>query len=142
MNTIYDQTMKLSLTLAALLIFTPMAMASSTDLQGVWQLESGEYVNGEGELISYESLNMQSLKIISESHFSFTSMKGDTFWASGTGSYEFSDGKYIESLQLNSFGEAPGAVFEFDSKIDGDYWYNTRWKEGTRVEYEVWKRVE
>ena len=128
--------------LLSILLLSPFAAASTKDLQGVWQLVSGEYLNGEGKLISYKSLDMRSLKIISESHFSFTSMKGDTFWASGTGSYKLEDGKYVEELQYNSFGESPGAVFSFETKIEDEYWYNSRWEDGKRVEYEVWQRVE
>lgn len=139
---IMDYPMKLTAVLTALFLVSPMALASSLDLKGVWKLKSGEYINGEGDLISYQSLNMQSLKIISDTHFSFTSMKGDTFWASGTGSYEFEDGKYVEKLQLNSFGEKPGAIFAFDARVEGEYWYNTRWEDGKRVEYEVWQKVE
>lgn len=134
--------MKIIAILASLLLVSPVALASAAALKGVWKLESGEYMNGDGKLISYESLNMQSLKVISDTHFSFTSMKGDTFWASGTGSYTFEDGKYVEKLQLNSFGENPGAMFAFDSKVKGDYWYNARWENGVRVEYEVWQKVE
>lgn len=134
--------MKFLFALIALLFISPIAVSASTNLEGVWKLQSGEYINGEGDLVSYESLNMRSLKIISGSHFSFTSMKGDTFWASGTGSYEFEDGKYIEKLHLNSFGEKPGALFAFDAKVEGEYWYNTRWENGKRVEYEIWQKIE
>lgn len=114
--------------------------ASANELKGTWVLVSGEYVDAQGELVSYVNSDMQSLKVLSEHHFSFTSMKGDQFWASATGTYQFSDGQYVESLLLNSFGEKPGVLFAFQSKVEGDNWYNSRWKDGLRVEYEVWRR--
>lgn len=127
---------------AAIFLLFAGLTAQAGDLEGVWKLTSGEYVNGEGELVNYQSVDLKSLKLISETHFSFTSMKGDEFWASGSGTYVFSDGKYSETLQHNSFGEKPGKVYSFNSKVEGDYWYNSRWEGDKRVEYEVWQRVE
>ncbi len=115
---------------------------SANDLTGVWALESGEYVNNEGETVDYKSIGLQSTKIISQSYFSFTSMRGGDFWASGSGRYELDDGKYIEKLEHNSFSEKPGATFTFKTKIDDDVWYNSRWEGDERVEYEVWRRIE
>lgn len=123
-----------------LLFFTQFSFA--TELEGVWELVSGEYVDGEGKLISYESIKLNSLKVISTTHFSFTSIKEGKFWASGTGTYKLKSGQYKEVIKYNSFGENPGAVFVFNTKIEGNYWFNSRWDGNTRVEYEVWRRVE
>tara|TARA_R110002126_G_scaffold54341_14_gene147187 strand:- start:2803 stop:3201 length:399 start_codon:yes stop_codon:yes gene_type:complete len=117
-------------------------IAAASELEGVWELVSGEYVDAEGKLVAYESVDLQSMKIISTSYFSFTSVKGDQFWASGSGTYQLTSGQYKEVLKYNSFGQSPGAEFVFKTKIDGDYWYNSRWEGDTRVEYEVWRRVE
>ncbi|KXI28419.1 hypothetical protein [Paraglaciecola hydrolytica] len=114
---------------------------AATALEGTWQLISGEYIDANGDTLSYASADMQSLKVLSTKHFSFTSMKGEQFWAAGTGTYEFKDGQYVESLLLNSFGEKVGATFAFQAQLDGDKWYNSRWKDGKRVEYEVWQKV-
>lgn len=116
--------------------------AHSADVEGVWELVSGEYKNEHGEMIAYDEIGLKSLKIISGSHFSFTSMKGDDFWASGSGTYSFSEGRYVEELKFNSFGEKPGAQFSFSAELDGEYWRNARWDDGERVEFEVWKRVD
>ncbi|WP_145924339.1 hypothetical protein [Microbulbifer aggregans] len=132
--------MKKIVGMSCLLSLSSLALAE--DLTGVWQLVSGEYVNGSGDLVDYQDHDLQSLKVISRSHFSFTSMKGTEFWASGAGTYEVADGKYTEKLQHNSFGEEAGTLYIFDTKIEGEYWYNSRWEDGKRVEYEVWKRVE
>ncbi|MBC3764574.1 hypothetical protein [Neptunicella marina] len=114
----------------------------ASELQGAWKLVSGEYIDQNGKLTSYQSINLQSLKVLSESHFSFTSVKGDSFWAAGSGTYKFADGKYQETLNFNSFGQSKGSQFTFDSKLVGNIWYNSRWEGETRVEYEVWQRVE
>jgi hypothetical protein len=116
-------------------------VARANDISGEWELVSGEYTNAKGELIDYQELNMKSLKIVTDSHFSFISMKGNEFWASGAGTYEFKDGKYTEKLGYNSFKAVPGSVFTFTSKVQGGFWYNARWEGEKRVEYEVWQRV-
>ncbi|WP_340679316.1 hypothetical protein [Paraglaciecola sp.] len=114
---------------------------ANTGLEGTWQLISGEYIDAEGKTVSYASTDMQALKVLTPDHFSFTSMKGEQFWAAGTGTYEFKDGQYAESLLLNSFGEKVGASFVFQAQVEGDMWYNSRWKDEQRIEYEVWQRL-
>lgn len=127
-----------------LILFLALAspLVTANELPGVWQLVSGEYVDGNGELVQYRSIGLKSLKVVSATHFSFTSMKGGEFWASGSGTYELGNGTYAEKLLYNSFGEKPGTVFSFDTRLEGDVWYNSRWEDGKRVEYEVWRRVE
>lgn len=125
-----------------IMLFALSLSVKAEDLSGVWQLVSGEYIDQHDKLINYQDLQMQSIKILTQTHFSFTSMKGDQFWASGTGTYKVSDGKYTETLQYNSFGEKVGAEFTFEFKREGDFWYGSRWKDGKRVEYEVWQKIE
>lgn len=132
--------MKKIIILMALLFLARASFA--TELTGAWELESGEYINEQGQLINYNAVDFHSLKVLSATHFSFTSVRGDKFWASGSGTYELSKGKYKEVLKYNSFGQSQGAEFVFDSKVEGDFWYNSRWEGETRVEYEVWRRVE
>ncbi|AQQ68852.1 hypothetical protein Mag101_15340 [Microbulbifer agarilyticus] len=130
---------KLAIAIALSLV---SSLSAAKELVGVWELVSGNYVDGSGTLVDYKDLDMQALKVISDSHFSFTSMKGGDFWASGTGTYELADGKYTETLRYNSFGQATGAQFAFTTRIEDSLWYNERWEDGKRVEYEVWQRVE
>lgn len=124
-----------------LILFACPAAAAGT-LEGAWELVAGEYVNEQGELVDYHSIQLHSLKVIAGSHFSFTSMRGEKFWASGTGTYALVGGKYIETLQHNSFGEKAGATFTFDTKVEDKYWFNARWEGDKRIEYEVWRKVE
>lgn len=135
--------MKKALTLVFLLCVTHIATAqqSNQDLAGTWALVSGEYIDNKGKRIAYEAIELKSLKVLSASHFSFTSVKGDKFWASGTGTYQWRDGQYKEILQYNSFGEKAGAQFVFSARVEGDFWYNTRWEGDKKVEYEVWRRI-
>ena len=123
-------------------LITFSTLSNASILNGAWELQSGEYIDAEGKLVSYQQTNMQSIKLISDHYFSFTSTKGDQFWASATGRFEFKDGRYTETLLLNSFAEKVGAQFSFQAKVEGDYWYNSRWQDGKRVEYEVWKRMD
>ena len=122
------------------LTFSAVAWAEKPN--GVWELISGEYVDEKGMLIDYKSLNLQAVKVLSDTHFSFTTMKGDVFWASGTGTYQLEHGKYTETIKLNSFGQPEGKEFNFDAKFENGHWYNTRWKDGKKVEFEVWRRIE
>ena len=129
-------------TLLFLVNFLFSVHSHAAEIEGVWELVAGEYKNEHGEMVAYDQIGLKSLKIISGSYFSFTSMQGSQFWASGSGTYSFIDGRYVEELKFNSFGEKPGALFSFSAELDGDYWRNARWDDGERVEFEVWKRVD
>lgn len=109
--------------------------------QGTWKLVSGEYVNHEGKLISYKELDITSQKIIADGHFSFVSMSNGSFWAAGTGTITIKDNLYIESLQMASFAVENNGNYPFTFNLEGDTWKNERWKDGKRVEFEVWQRV-
>jgi hypothetical protein len=113
----------------------------TNSLEGTWELLEGEYVDKQGNMITYKEVGMKSLKMISGTHFSFTSMKGDEFWAGGTGTYQLQDGVYTESLTYNSFGEKPGTQFSFEYKLEGGHWTNSRWQDGKRVEFEIWRKL-
>ncbi|MBL4815637.1 MAG: hypothetical protein JKY74_09160, partial [Shewanella sp.] len=99
----------------------------------------------------YKSLNLKAIKVISSSHFSFTTMKEieqadgekkQEFWAAGTGRYEFTDSQYIEYPQLNSFGVAPGESFAFEYRIKGQELHTKRIEDGVLKEAEVWQRLD
>lgn len=108
---------------------------------GTWELISGEYLNNKGELVQYKSLEMKSIKVISATHFSFVSMSGSKFWSSGVGRYRFTASEYIESPIHTSYGVTLGKEYVFTYKIDKNFWYNSRWEHGKRVEHEVWKKT-
>ncbi|CAM3263067.1 hypothetical protein [Shewanella violacea] len=138
----------------SLLSLSSRALASELMVNpfiGSWQLESGKYLDDKGEWQDYKKLNLQAIKVISSSHFSFTTMKeieqadGENkqeFWAAGTGRYEFTDSLYIEYPQLNSFGVTPGESFAFEYQIKGQELHTKRIEEGVLKEVEVWQRLD
>ena len=123
------------------LLFTLNHAVNASELEGAWQLVSGEYINENNERIDYLDSGMASIKVLAGNHFSFTSEKDGKFWASGTGTYEWVNGTYTEFLLFNSFGQAHGAQFKFSAKVEGNRWYNERWDGDKRVEYEIWQRI-
>ena len=146
--------------LSLLFSLLPLLSLSSTALAselmtnpfiGSWQLESGKYLDDKGQWQDYKNLNLKAIKVISSSHFSFTTMKEieqvdgekkQEFWAAGTGRYEFTDSLYIEYPQLNSFGVVSGESFAFEYRIKGQQLHTKRIVEGVLKEAEVWQRLD
>ncbi len=112
-----------------------------TELAGAWELVSGSYVDGDGKTIDYTGADMISLKVLSEGKFSFVSHAKGAFYAAGAGDYMAQNGLYIETPALASYPDMIGQPFEFQYQLVVDTWTNSRWKDGVRVEYEVWLRI-
>jgi hypothetical protein len=108
---------------------------------GSWQLVSGEYVNDKNELVDYAEADLHSIKVLSTTHYSFISMSGEKFWAAGAGSYQFDDKSYTENPIHASYSLAHGSLYVFQYKMNEAYWHNSRWEDGKRVEYEVWRKL-
>ena len=115
--------------------------AKENIFSGTWELVSGEYIDYEGNLVSYDKLNLHSLKVITNTHFSFVTMSGDKFWSSGAGTFKYTKSEYIESPLYTSFNSPKGKKYVFKYKFDGDKWLSSRWENDKRVEYEVWQKV-
>ncbi|WP_227992507.1 hypothetical protein [Shewanella sp. YLB-07] len=138
----------------SLLLLSSTALAtelSTNPFIGSWQLESGKYLDDRGEWQDYKNLNLTAIKVISSSHFSFTTMKEieqadgkkrQEFWAAGSGRYEFTDSQYIEYPQLNSFGVTPGESFAFEYQMKGQQLHTKRIEQGVLKEVEVWQRLD
>ena len=129
----------LSLILVLLLSFS--VNANESLFSGTWELISGEYIDNEGSLKDYGELNLRSLKVITQTHFSFVTMSGDKFWSSGAGTFTYTSSEYIEAPLFTSFNSPKGTKYVFKYKFDGDKWFSSRWEDGKRIEYEVWKKV-
>ena len=108
---------------------------------GSWQLISGEYINDKNELVDYAAAEMNSMKVISASRYSFISMSGEKFWAAGAGSYQFDEKIYTETPIYTSYKIAEGSEYAFQYQVIGEHWHNSRWKDGKRVEYEIWGKI-
>lgn len=117
------------------------ANAENNPFKGTWTLISGEYLNEQNELVSYQTLGISSQKVIADKHFSFVSLANGKFWAAGTGTYSFSDKEYSEQPTMASFPMEDGGNYVFSYEIKGQYWHNSRWRGDKRVEYEVWQRI-
>lgn len=142
--------LRITLVIAALLGVQTSTLAADNPFVGSWQLVSGKYLDGKGKWIHYGDLKLSAIKVISASHFSFTTMKNvgtldkpkQEFWAAGTGSYTYSETDYIEYPQLNSFGVAPDKPFAFTYEIEGDKWQTQRVENGELKEQELWKKLD
>jgi hypothetical protein len=122
-------------------MFSFSVNAKENLFSGTWELVSGEYINDAGNLVSYEKLNLKSLKVISETHFSFVTMSGDKFWSSGSGTFRYTNNEYKESPLYTSYNSPKGKKYVFKFKLEGEMWFSSRWENEKRVEYEIWRRV-
>jgi hypothetical protein len=129
------------LSLFFLIFFSFSVNAKDNKFIGTWMLISGEYIDSKGYLKSYDELNLSSLKVISNTHFSFVTMSGDKFWSSGAGTFTYTNNEYIESPLYTSFNSPLGKKYIFKYELESDKWFSARWENGKRVEYEVWQRV-
>ncbi|EGM70478.1 hypothetical protein [Shewanella sp. HN-41] len=115
-------------------------------LLGSWQLVSGQYLDDKAQWVDYQTLNLTAIKVISEGHFSFTTMKvvegKRQFWAAGAGTYQATATEYRERPELNSFGVSDRAEFVFSYRIEGHQWHTQRFEEGELKETEVWQRLD
>ncbi|MGB1199666.1 MAG: hypothetical protein ACPG46_11505 [Thalassotalea sp.] len=126
----------------AFIIIPTSTQATENPFIGTWQLVSGEYVNDKKEVVSYHSLEIRSQKVISSQHFSFVSMSKNKFWSAGTGTYTFTKNEYYESPTMASYPLEDGGTYTFTYQIKEGLWHNARWHGDTRVEYEIWKKVQ
>lgn len=116
--------------------------ANEGNFEGAWQLISGEYVNHKGELVNYKDLQLSSIKIITNGHFSFVTMSGDKFWSSGTGKFEATESEYIETPIHTSYHIEKGTQYVFKYQLESDTLTSKRIENGKQVELEVWKKID
>ena len=125
-------------------LYAQQDLVEANPLIGTWQLVSGQYLDEKQQWVDYKSLDLASIKIISDSHFSFTTIKNvqgsKQFWAAGTGTYQLTDKYYIETPELNSFGVV-GTAFKFEYTIKQDKLFTKRLENGVLKEQEVWQRI-
>ncbi|NTS77758.1 hypothetical protein HR060_12910 [Catenovulum sp. SM1970] len=118
----------------------------ASDLTGSWTLMSGEYIDGQGQVTNYQKKKLAATKVLSDGNFSFitVSHQGEkpSFWAAGAGSYTAKNGIYTETPEKASYPLEDGGVYKFQYKVEGDTWTKERFRDGKRVELEVWKRLD
>ncbi len=119
-----------------------MSKHNNPPMMGTWALVTGECqeeVNG--AMVDYEAVQYRSLKILSETHFTFITHAGDDFSCCAGGRYSVDADRYIEHIQTTSAPHLLNREFAFQFRIEGDLWHNTRWENGVQVEHEIWQRV-
>ncbi|QQX81965.1 hypothetical protein JK628_09200 [Shewanella sp. KX20019] len=134
---------------AWLLLAFPLSAAHNPFI-GSWSLVSGKYLDGKGEWVNYGDLKLSAIKVISASHFSFTTMKNigteaepkSEFWAAGTGRYKYTETEYTEYPEFNSFGVKPNTPFTFFYEISEDKWQTRRIEDGVLKEQELWIKLD
>lgn len=115
--------------------------ADLSRLQGAWQLQSGESVDGDGARVDYASRGLAGTKVLADGRFAFTTTSNGAFWAGGSGTYEGDGSRYVERPLMASYPLENGGRYEFRYTLEGDVWTLERWDGGRRVEREVWKRL-
>ena len=99
---------------------------SATPIQGTWKLLSGTLIEKGDTSITDYTKDKKFIKIINESHFSFTSHdlnkgKDSTgFFSAGAGSYTLKDSLYTEHLEFCSAREWENNDFHFTITIHND----------------------
>jgi hypothetical protein len=113
------------------------------EMMGAWALVTGERRDdASDETVRYQEVQYSSLKVLSETHFSFITHAGDAFYFSAGGTYRCDGEQYIEQLEFASHPSMRGCEFSFQYRIEGDLWHNTRWENGVQVEHEIWRRLD
>ncbi len=120
---------------------TASAATSLARLQGAWQLQSGESVDGDGVRMDYARQGLAGTKVLADGRFAFTSTRNGAFWAAGSGTYQGDATRYLERPLMASYPLENGGSYEFRYTLEGDTWTLERWDGGRRVEREVWTRV-
>lgn len=111
-------------------------------LSGAWELQSGSYVGEDQTVLDYSQAGIKSLKVLSEGKFSFVTTAQGVFYAACSGDFTAENGLYVEIPTLASHSDMIGKRFEFQYRLEGDTWENSRWQNNVRVEHEIWKRVQ
>ncbi len=124
----------------------PMATLAALALNGSWELVSGRYLDGEGHWVDYTSLDLVAIKVLSNGHFSFTTIQKEDnhkqIWAAGAGKYRIEANQYIEYPSLTSFEMQERQSFSFAFELIGDEWHTRRTEDGELKEVEVWRRLD
>ena len=108
---------------------------------GSWELVKGKYLAEDQKWITSEQAKITSLKILNQTHYSFTSYSDGKFWGAGTGTYSIDNQQYIETPIYVSYSMEKGKQYQFEYVLEGDLWTNRRIENGKLVEEELWRRI-
>jgi hypothetical protein len=129
-----------------LLIASSVAVSSTTlacdSLEGAWELTYAIYKDQHGKVV-YEIKpgGDQSLKILSQQHFSFITVDKDgKFSVAGAGTYSLTGSKYAETVSFASMDRLLGKVYLFNCEMKDGTWIHTGSEDHLLIE-EHWRRV-
>ncbi len=120
----------------------------SNELEGTWELVSGEYISPNDTLVVPQSPSAKAIKVINKTHFATVHQdpsRKEIYCNAGT--YTLDEDIYTENLLFVSDMGSIGMTISFTSKIEGDQWTVTgplkeSDEQGPGWELvEVWKKV-
>lgn len=121
---------------------SPLLAAEPTSLQGSWTLKSAVYTKADGTVIKVSGEDLKSVKVLSNSHFSFvTANKDGSFSSALTGTYQLKGDSYHETPEAGSVATMLNKTYEFKAKFEGDLWLHSGMEDGMKIE-ELWQRLD
>lgn len=130
--------------LFALCSFISVSLHASepNSLQGSWTLKSAVYTKADGTVISLSGDDLKSIKVLSNSYFSFVTVNKDGSFSSAlTGTYQLKGNDYHETPQTGSVATMLNKTYEFKAKVEGDLWHHSGMEDGMKIK-EVWVRLD
>ncbi|EWH07345.1 MULTISPECIES: hypothetical protein [Pseudoalteromonas] len=116
------------------------SFANANPLVGSWQFVEGKYATKEG-YVTAKAPELTSVKLITDTHFSYITQKNGNFHYAGGGKYVLQDQQFIETFSYGNVPSLQGKTMAFDYKVDGDLWHHTLYENGKLVEAEIWQRI-
>ena len=123
-------------------LVTSVQAAEQGSLQGSWTLQSAVYTKADGTVIKVSGEDRKSVKVLSNSYFSFVTVHKDGSFSSAlTGTYQLKGNDYHETPQTGSVASMLNKTYEFKAKVEGDLWHHSGMEDGMKIE-EVWVRLD
>lgn len=112
-----------------------------SSLIGSWQFVSGRYTEPNKTPIIYKNPDLRAIKIITPTHFSYITEKGDgSFYVAGAGTCKLEKEQYTETLNYSSVPTMKNKSYTFKYHIENDLWHMEGIEDGSLTE-EIWQRL-
>ena len=143
-STLKLKNMKKLLITVVLLTFITAAFSQSkkkSPLYGTWILESAVFTT-EDSVFKEDSKTKKQMKIITPDHFMFiiSNAADDKFIMASGGRAIVTDDTYTEIIDYSSQPDAVNKKYKFNTKVEGDKWYQTGTVGNWKLE-EVWRKA-
>ena len=113
-------------------------------LAGVGCASSGANLTGTWEMLNDQGQPNGATKLISEDHFAFGRMRGETGAWCGGGTWKLVDGVYFETVEYHSMPALVGRTLKFEMTLEEGLWrHRGRFQVGSMDLNinETWRRV-